>query len=158
MISYKIELHDIQDLTGPMWSAHGIECPLMIGAVCPGTELGTEARCPSWSAKFPSAAAEVIYSWTLSSGQSEECGDSVEGNAWYALFRNPDAGTFDGPMGAGVILTELSSGAVMAHLYETTEELDEAWRKCEADAHVCPHNSTFCTPEALCTPCEEDTE
>jgi hypothetical protein len=71
----------------------------------------------------------VIYSWTLVSGQSEECGNAVDGDAWFALFKNPDTGTFDGPMGAGVTLCVTSQGFVQATRFADTEELTREWDK-----------------------------
>lgn len=145
-ISYGIELHDITSLTEPMWEACGIECPAMIGADCPG---GMD--CPGWSAQFASAAAEVVRSWTRGSGQSDDCGDAVDGDAWYALFRNPDAGTYGGPMGAGVILCVTSHGFVGATRFGTAEALEEDWRELRDEASrwvrdTCPD----CTDEAAC--------
>lgn len=144
MISYAIEPHEITTLTAPMWDACGLECPAMIGAPCP-KDANPWAHCTL--PKFTSAAAEVIYSWTLDSGQSEECGNSVDGNAWNALFRNPDAATHDGPMGAGVILTETSGGFVTASRYATTDELEADWSQCLTDAGE-PENPCNCEHES----------
>lgn len=125
-ITYNIEPHDITDLTWPMWEACSIECPAMIGAECPKKN---DERCPGWSAKFTDAAAEVVHGWTLESFQDEECGDASERDAWFALFKNPDPGTFDGPMGAGVILCVTSQGFVQATRFKDTEELTRDWAK-----------------------------
>lgn len=133
MISYVIEPHDINTLTAPMWDACGIECPAMIGADCPGKELdGT--RCPGWSAKFSNAAAEVVHGWTLESFQDDQAGNSVEGDGWFALFRTPnDERHDDNPMGAGVILCELSNGAVQVTRFGSDEELTRDWAKITAE-------------------------
>jgi hypothetical protein len=136
-ISYSIELHEITDLTWPMWESCGIECPAMIGGTCPreirDQRTGGFLTCPGNSSKFTNAASEVVHSWTLDSGQSDECGNSVDGDCWFALFRNPDAGTFDGPMGAGVILCETSMGFVQATRFTTMEELTRDWAKIQAE-------------------------
>jgi hypothetical protein len=129
-ISYAIELHEITDLTWPMWEACSIECPAMIGADCPRKEGD---RCPGRSEKYTDAASEVVHSWTLGSGQSDECGNSTEGDGWFALFRNPDAGTFDGPMGAGVILHENSRGFIQATRFTTEYELDLDWTEIQSE-------------------------
>lgn len=133
MISYNIELHEITGLTWPMWEACSIECPAMIGAPCRGAAIGTEARCPGWSAKFSNAAAEVVHSWTLDSGQDEECGNT-DHSGWFALFRTPDDETHDdNPMGAGVILCVISSGAVQVTRFDSAEELTRDWAKIVAE-------------------------
>jgi hypothetical protein len=154
-ISYAVEPYEITTLTWPMWEACGIECPAMIGADCPGKE-GDGLKCPGWSAKYSSAAAEVAHGWTMTSDQSEECGTTEFGGNWYALFRNPDKGTFDGPMGAGLILTVTDQGFVSLIRYTDGYECDQAWKALEAETHECPHESPICTPDALCDACEED--
>lgn len=152
-ISYSIELHEITDLTWPMWQACSIECPAMIGAPCPADN---NERCPGWSAKYTNAAAEVVHSWTLDSGQSDECGDAVDGDAWFALFRNPDDGTFDGPMGAGVILCITSQGFVQATRFATTEELTRDWAKIQAEYDECENGSPTCTEDDPCVLCYDE--
>ncbi len=131
MINYDIDVHDIDDLTEPMWQACGLECPVMIGGKCRRDERDSRTNmfrtCPGWSTKFTNAAAEVVHAWSQSSGQSDDCGNAVEGDAWFALFRNPDRGTFDGPMGAGVILTVASGGEVTADRFESADELEKDW-------------------------------
>lgn len=154
-ISYDVKLHDIENLTWPMWRACSVECVAMIGGICPADN---NERCPGWSAKFTNAAAEVVHAWTMDSQQSEECGDAVDGDAWFALFRNPDEGTFDGPMGAGVILCVTSQGFVQATRFDTKEELEEAWAKlvAEHDGSECPNDSPTCTPEDPCVVCHDE--
>lgn len=154
-IGYDIELHDIENLTWPMWEACSVECPAMIGGTCPAD---TNKRCPGWSAKYTNAAAEVVHAWTMDSQQSEECGDTVDGDAWFALFRNPDEGTFDGPMGAGVILCVTSQGFVKATRFATKEELDKDWDTLvtENNGSECPNDSPTCTPEDPCVVCHDE--
>lgn len=139
-ITYPVELHEITNLTWPMWEACSIECPAMIGAECPGrldrrNSTGGLMRCPGWSAKFPNAAAEVVHSWTLDSGQDEECGEQ-DRDGWFALFKNPDDSTIDGPMGAGVILCAISNGAVQVTRFDTEEELSRDWAKIVAESET----------------------
>lgn len=158
-ITYNIKVYEIENLTQPMWEACSIECPAMIGAKCPADiGDGSYRRCPGWSAKYTSAAAEVVHSWTLDSGQSEDCGNSVDGNGWFALFRNPDKGTFDGPMGAGVILVETCSGRVDVDRYDTSEALEEAWDTFLRETRECPYENDGCTGDDLCDECTEDEE
>lgn len=123
-ITYRAQPHDITELTWPMWDACGIDCPAMIGADCPGKDGG---RCPGRSSEFPHAAAEVVHGWTLGSGQSDTCGEADSPIGWNALFRNPDAGTHDGPMGAGVILSTDSQGFVYLTCYESADSLESEW-------------------------------
>lgn len=73
-----------------MWEACSVECPAMIGGTCgKDTRHSTGKPCSGWSAKYNNAASEVIYSWTMDSGQSDECGTTEYGGSWFALFRNP---------------------------------------------------------------------
>lgn len=130
-ITYAIEEYEITSLTWPMWQACGLECPAMIGAPC---KRESGKFCTLY--KFDTAAAEVVYSWTLDSGQSDECGDAGEGAAWFALFVNPDASEHTGPMGAGVILCVLSGGAVSATRFDTAAELNADWEKLLAEDAV----------------------
>lgn len=133
-ISYKVELHDIIELTAPMWDACGVECPAMIGAECPRDDSFPPVRCPGWSAKYPNAASEVIHSWTLESFQDEECGDSVEGSGWFALFvTSPEESAEDNAMGAGVILHETPQGHVSATRFDAPDALMKEWRKLLAE-------------------------
>lgn len=132
MISYNIEPHDITSLTWPMWDACGIECPAMIGADCPDKPGEGTARCLGWSSKFPSAAAEVVWCWTMQNFQDEDCGGE-DGGTWFALFHAPKGESHDGPMGAGVILCTLSSGAVQLTRFTSTEELTRDWAKIVAE-------------------------
>lgn len=156
-ISYSIELHDIENLTWPMWRACSVECPAMIGGTC--NLHGASFSCPGWSAKFTNAAAEVVHSWTLDSGQNEECGNATDGDDWFALFRNTDGHTIEhGPMGAGVILCVTSQGFVQATRFDTKEELEEAWAKlvAEHDGSECPNDSPTCTSEDPCVVCHDE--
>lgn len=106
----------------------------MIGGTCgKDTRHSTGKPCSGWSAKYNNAASEVIYSWTMDSGQSDECGTTEYGGSWFALFRNPDASTHDGPVGVGVILCVTSSGAVAATRFTTEMELEEDWAKLQAE-------------------------
>lgn len=161
VISYGIELHDIENLTWPMWEACSVECVAMIGGTCPRERQDPNTKrygtCPGRSEKYTNAAAEVVHSWTLDSGQSEECGNAVDGDAWFALFRNPDEGTFDGPMGAGVILCVTSQGFVQTTRFDTKEELDKDWDTlvAEHDGSECPNDSPTCTPEDPCVICHD---
>jgi hypothetical protein len=125
-ISYDIKIHDITELTWPMWEACGIECPAMIGADCPRKD-GDGLSCPGWSSAFPNAAAEVVHSWTMDSGQSDTCGETESPIGWNALFRNPDKDTHGGPMGAGLILSVSTQGFHHLTRYEATEELEADW-------------------------------
>lgn len=131
-ITYRVQAHDITTLTWPMWEACGIECPKMIGAGCP-RGIGTADGCPGWSSKWDNAATEVVYGWTLRSDQSDTCGDVDQPIGWNALFRNPDRGTHDGPMGAGVILTTDSQGFVTLTRYDTVEERDADWSELQEE-------------------------
>lgn len=156
MITYAVEPHDITTLTWPMWEACGIECPKMIGADCPRDGYPAK-HCPGYSVKFPSAAAEVLYGWTMDSSHDEECGNAIEGPAWHALFRTRPADPHDGPMGAGAIFTVDSQGFTAATLYETISELDADWsalRKKEAEFDRA--NCENCTE--LNVPCDDHSE
>ncbi len=138
MIDYSVGLEDITTLTAPMWEACGIECPVMIGATCPGKDTSRymdgpadaahlRMSCPGWSAKFPNAAAEVVWSWSLESGQDDSAGTTEFGGNWYALFVADSTAPENGPMGAGVILCVQSGGAVELSCFDTKTELDEVW-------------------------------
>ena len=151
MISYSIEPHDITTLTAPMWDACGIGCPAMIGADCPRK---ADESCPGMSSKFGSAAAEVIYGWD----PSETCGGGETGHAWYGLFRNPDASEHDGPMGAGVVLVEYSSGATHAERFDSVAALDREWGKILTETRECPYENDGCTGTALCEQCTDDND
>lgn len=75
--------------------------------------------------KFGTVAEEKIWSWTLDSGQDDECGNSVDWHWWAARF---DGNGENPVLRAGVIIQERSGGAVCAFRYGTVEELDEAWK------------------------------
>jgi hypothetical protein len=93
-----------------------------------GTPMGVLTE-EDWSTeytfgKFGNAAEEKLYSWTLDSGQNDECGNSVDWHTWSARF-NADK---DIPaLRAGVILQERSGGAVVAFRYDSAEELERDW-------------------------------
>lgn len=125
-ITYRVQAHDITTLTWPMWEACGIECPKMIGADCP-RGISTGEDCPGWSAKFPSAAAEVVHAWSLDS-DPETVGDVDQPIGWNALFRTTgEDDDTDTPTGAGVILHTDSQGFVSLVRYGTATELDGIW-------------------------------
>lgn len=133
-ITYGIETYEIAELTAPMWDACGIECPAMIGGMCPRNTRDSKTQkwlvCPGQSSKFKNAAAEVVFGWSLESFQDEECGDAEYGGGWFGLFRTPkDAKSSNHPMGAGVILCVLSSGATQLTRFDTEEELTRDWAK-----------------------------
>ena len=123
-ITYRVQAHDINTLTWPMWDACGIECPAMIGADCPGKG---SVRCPGHSSKWSNAATEVVYGWSLH-WQPETCGDVDQPIGFNAIFRTPeDESHDDNPMAAGVILSTDSQGNVTLSRYETPTELDGIW-------------------------------
>lgn len=138
-ITYRVQPHDIISLTTSMFDACGIECPVMIGAPCPSRDSDQymdgpadaahyAKRCPGWSAKFPSAAAEVVYGW--------EPDERAGGNPaeWYGLYRTPaDERHDDNEMGAGIILCELTTGAVRLTRFDSEKELTRDWAKIVAE-------------------------
>jgi len=149
-LTYRVQAHDIRTLTAPMWEACGIECPAMIGATCPGTVDGVITRCPGKSSKFPHAAAEVVYGWSLDS-QPETCGDTDQPIGYNALFRAEDGDDPDGPMGAGVILTTDSQGFVSLARYETATELDGIWEMLQSEeAKYDRANCVECADDGPC--------
>lgn len=128
-MQYAVQPHDINRLTAPMFDACGIECPAMIGADCPRVN-GDGLDCPGWSAKFPSAAVEVVYGWDA----DERAGGGESGHPWYGLHRTPEGERCDNnPMGAGVILVEFSDGAVQLTRFGSEEELSRDWAKIVAE-------------------------
>lgn len=135
-ITYAVQPSEITRLTAPMWEACSLTCPAMIGAYCPKfahKHNGSLIRCPAWSAKFVDAASEVVYGWMLEAMQDDEAGNASERDAWFGLFNNDDPTTFDGPMGAGVILCVTSGGLVQATRFNDTEELTRDWAKITAE-------------------------
>lgn len=151
-ITYAVQPHDITALTAPMFDACGLECPAMIGADCSGKN-GSRLDCPGWSSKFPNAAAEVIYSW----GADDRAGGGESGHPWYGLHRTPeDERSADNPMGAGVILTELSTGAVELIVFDSAEELAEVWAKLLHETRECPYEIDGCTGDEMCGQCTDD--
>jgi len=107
-------------LTSAHWTACSLECPLLDGHPCPADDGFT--RCPGWSAKFSSAAAELLWEWSLSSFQDETCGEAQYGNGWHALFRSVSA-----------ILACNSQGFVYASRWNAND-LDGVWAAAEKGA------------------------
>lgn len=169
-ITYAVQPHGITSLTAPMWEACGIECPAMIGAECPGqfdsrqymdgpADAAHHAkRCPGKSSKFPHAAAEVVYGWSLSSFQDDTCGEAESSIGWNALFRTPeDERHDDNPMGAGVILNTDSQGAVTLARYYDAALMEAEWaalQQREADYERA--NCEDCTPDIPCADHADD--
>lgn len=109
-------------LTEAHWQACGLECPALFGGVC---KRDAGEFCTLY--KFDTAAAELIYGWTLDMSQDEDCGNSTDGPAWFALFKDER-----------VILTELSGGRVTAWRVPESDDLDAAWNAIARDAY-CDH-------------------
>lgn len=107
-------------LSARHWEACNLECPALHGHPCPRDRF---ERCPSYSPKFSSAAAELLWTQSLDSSQDKECGETQYGNGWHALFRIDRA-----------ILHTDSQGFVSAWLYPTVQELEDAWKGAQADA------------------------
>ena len=86
----------------------------------------TEAdwETPYGLGKFDTVAAEKVWHWTLSSGQTEDCGNSTDWYWWSAKF---DFDGDDPAHGFGIIVTEMSGGSVSATRYESAVERDAAW-------------------------------
>jgi hypothetical protein len=102
---------------------------------------------PYGPGKFSTILDSYVYSVSLDGGCDEEAGDSSEG-CWYGLMRNGRTIFRDhDPMleslndderekltsCAGVILSEDSQGFVYVTYYNTTAELDAAWRQVEQE-------------------------
>lgn len=98
--------------------------------------------------KFDSIAAEKIWSWTLDSGQDDDCGNSVDWHWWAARFDGNDETP---ALGAGVIIEERSGGAVYAVRYGTAKELDEAWAS--RLAHYAKYVHSECADGIECDGC-----
>lgn len=166
-ITYRVQAHDITTLTWPMWDACGIECPAMIGADCPGSADGHymdgpadaahhAKRCPGKSSKFPNAAAEVVWGWSLHD-QPEVVGDSEQPIGWNAIFRPTADDDTDGPMGAGLILSTDSQGFVSLARYETVTELDGIWSMLQdEEAKYLRANCEECTEDERCYAHDDD--
>jgi hypothetical protein len=106
------------ELEAKHWQACGLECPVMNGGTC----LNKQGQMCT-GAKFENAAAEILHSWSLDSGQDEECGHSEFGNGWHALFREDRC-----------ILYTNSQGFVGAMQFDTTDEMEKVWAECEEGA------------------------
>ena len=103
-----------EELTAAHWDACSLDCPVMTtGGKC-GQDLGV--RCPGWSSKFHSAAAELVYSWTLDSGQDDECGNAVDWHWWAAIFRSER-----------LIIETMTNGSVYLQRFDSDAELNAAW-------------------------------
>lgn len=155
-ISYAVQLHDIHTLTAPMWDACGIECPKMIGASCPADEPHFRGTCPGWSAKYPSAAAEVVDGWSLDA-QPEVVGDTEQPIGWNARFDIGAGDDINGPMGAGLILHTNDRGAVTLTRFETVSGLDGVWSALqEEEAKYDRANCVECTDDGPCWNHDDD--
>lgn len=100
------------------WQACGLECPVMNDGVC----LKDSGKMCS-GIKFDSAAAEILWLWSLDSGQDEDCGTAEYGNGWHALFRDDRA-----------ILHVNSQGLVTAYAMAESRDLDAWWEEIETFA------------------------
>ncbi|MBQ6358494.1 MAG: hypothetical protein IJI97_05995 [Clostridia bacterium] len=100
------------------WQACGLDCPMLTGGKCK-KDSGEWCTGP----KFDSAAAEILWDWSLDSGQDENCGDAVDGYGWYALFRPERA-----------ILHTDSQGFVSAWRVPESDNLEDMWY--EIDSHA----------------------
>lgn len=152
-ITYRVQPHDINTLTWPMWEACGIECPKMIGAPC----QHPNGNCSRFG-KFPNAATEVVYGWTMESFQSDTCGDVDQLIGCNHLFRaaGEDDDT-DGPMGAGLILHTDSQGFVTLTRYATVLGLESDWQQLqEKEAEYERANCENCAE--LNVPCDDHSE
>lgn len=167
-ITYAVRPHDITTLTAPMWEACGIECPVMIGAECPGDTDGHymdgpadaalhAKRCPGKSSKFPHAAAEVVYGWALH-WQPETCGDVDQPIGSNSIFRTPaDEHNATNPMGVGVILNTDCAGNVYLTRYTDADLLEREWATLQSlEADYFRANCEDCTPEELCYAHDDD--
>lgn len=156
-ITYRVQAHDITTLTWPMWEACGIECPAMIGAECPAIKAHLRQTCPGKSSKWDNAATEVVYGWTMESFQSDTCGDVDQLIGCNHLFRNPDSGEHDGPMGAGLIIHTDSQGFVTLTRYATVLELESDWQQLqEKEAEYDRANCENCAEYGV--PCDDHSE
>ena len=100
------------------WQACGLECPTLNGGECK-KDSGKWCTGP----KFDSAAAEILYAWSLDSTHDDESGTSDYGNGWHALFR-----------AERVILHTNSQGFVLAWRVPDSENLDAVWEEITSGA------------------------
>lgn len=100
------------------WQACGLDCPMLAGGKCK-KDSGKWCTGP----KFDSAAAEILYAWSLESGQDEDCGDADDGYGWYALFRTERA----------ILHTDVR-GFVTAWRVPESDNLEDMWY--EIDSHA----------------------
>jgi hypothetical protein len=128
--------HITATLTARHWSACGLSCPVLTwGGTCRKDKY---EECDGSFGKFSSAAAEVLYEWSLD-GQPESCGDAQYGNGWHAFFPEDRA-----------ILHAANSGAVSAwpvpdNEWDAHRAEIEAGAVTEDDASMCE-----CTDEQAC--------
>lgn len=73
--------------------------------------------------KFDNVAAAILHTWSLDSGQNDECGDAQYGNGWHARFNDERA-----------ILHTDNSGFVAAWRIPDDADMDDEWAKIEAGA------------------------
>lgn len=88
--------------------------------VQPGDPIGAlglvYAEYDNVKPKFDSVAAAIMWDWSLSSFQDDDCGDAQLGNGWHALFRDERA-----------ILHTGNSGFVSAWRIEDGADVDTVW-------------------------------
>lgn len=104
--------------------------------------------------KFDTVGTEKVHSWTLTTNQSRECGNSTDWHWWAAGF---DAdGTDDmpgGPLGGGVIIQEDSQGAVTGQRFGTRSAYLETWAALEKEYDEYVHGE--CADGTECDGCPE---
>lgn len=99
--------------------------------------------------KFDSVAAAIMFSWSLDSGQDEDCGDAQTGNGWHALFRSERA-----------ILHTDNLGFVSAWRTDAGFDIDEVWESIEKGARYmddeweCENGSPTCSEDDPCVVCD----
>jgi len=98
--------------------------------------------------KFGNVAEEKLYGWTLDGGHDDECGNSTDWHLWSARF-NADESIPS--LRAGVILQELSGGAVVAFRYHSAEEMERDWKSRER--HYADYVHSECEDGAECEGC-----
>jgi len=108
----------------------------------------TDWSTPYTSSKFDNVAEEKIWSWTLDSGQADDCGNSTQWQWWAARFDGDDETP---ALGAGVIIEERSGGAVVAFRYSTVKELEEDWTS--RVVQYAKHVHSECTEGLDCVGC-----
>lgn len=123
------------------WQACGLACPALNGDRCK-KDAGESCSGP----KFDTAAAEILWLWSLGSGQDEDCGDAQYGDGWHALFRAERA-----------VLHTDSRGFVSAWRVPESEDLDKVWEEIESRAahpeDECVNGSPTCTSDDPCVIC-----